>query len=154
MFLYGSSVHSHHLLIFSASVRSLLFLSFIMAHPCMKHSLDISSFLEEISSLSHLLFSSIFLHCSFKKTCLSLLVILWNSAFRYIFPFLPCLLLLFFSQLFVKPHQTTTVPPYISFCLGWFWSLLPTQFYKPPSIVLQALSTKFNPLNLFITSTI
>ena len=35
----------------------------------------------------------------------------------YILPFLPCLLLLFFSQLFVKPPQTTTLPSYISFSL-------------------------------------
>ena len=51
-FLYSSSVYSCHLfLISSASVRSLHFC--YCAYPCMKHSLDISSFLEEISSLSH-----------------------------------------------------------------------------------------------------
>ena len=33
------------------------------AHLCMKYSLGISDFHEEISSLSHLLFSSISLHC-------------------------------------------------------------------------------------------
>ena len=47
-----------------------------------------------------LLFSSISLHCSFKKAFLSLLAILWNSAF---FPFLHCFSFLFFLQLFVKP---------------------------------------------------
>ena len=47
-----------------------------------------------------LLFSSISLHCLFKKAFLSLLAILWNSAF---FPFLHCLSFLFFLQLFVKP---------------------------------------------------
>jgi len=58
-FLCCSSVYSCHLfLISSTSIRSLLFLSFI-AHPCMKYSLDISNFLEEISSLSH---SIIFLY--------------------------------------------------------------------------------------------
>ena len=51
-FLYSSSVYSCHLfLISSVSVRSLSFLSYI--HLCMKYSLGISNFLEEISSLSH-----------------------------------------------------------------------------------------------------
>ena len=50
----------------------------------MKCSLDISSFLEEISSLSHSVVS-ISLHCSFKKAFLSLLDILWNSAFRWVY---------------------------------------------------------------------
>ena len=49
-FLYSSSVYiSHIFLIFSLSVRSIPFLSFI----CMKCSLGIFCFLEEISSLSH-----------------------------------------------------------------------------------------------------
>ena len=52
-FLYSSSVYSCHLLISSASVRSILFLSFLGALFCMKCSPGISNFLEEISSLSH-----------------------------------------------------------------------------------------------------
>jgi len=51
----------------------------------------------------------------------------------------PCLLLLFFLQLFGKPFQTTTWPPCISFPLGWFWSLSPVQCYESPSIVIQEL---------------
>ena len=52
-FLYSSSVYSCHLfLIPSASLRSLPFLSF-RAHLCMKCSVGISDFLEEISGLSH-----------------------------------------------------------------------------------------------------
>ena len=57
----------------------------------------------------------------------------------YIFPFLLCLLLLF-SQLFVRPRQTTVLPFCISFSWGWSWSLSPVQYHKPPSIVLQVLS--------------
>ena len=51
-----------------------------------------------------LLFSSISLHWSLRKAFLSLLAILWNSAmiYIYIFPFLLCLSLLFFSQLFLS----------------------------------------------------
>jgi len=65
----------------------------------MKCSLGISDFLEEISSLSILLFSSFFffLHCSLSKAFLSLLVILWNSAFKWVY--------LFFSPLPLASHM-------------------------------------------------
>ena len=58
----------------------------------------------------------------------------------YIFPFLLCFLLLFFSQLFVRPPQTAI----LLFCIpfkfwGWSWSLSPVQYHEPPSIVLQTL---------------
>ena len=111
-------------------------------HPCMKCSLDISNFLDEISSLSHSTVFSISLHCSLKKAFLSLLAILWNSAFIWVYLSLSPLPLwlasLFFSAT-CRPPQTTTLHSYISFSLGWFWSLPPTQCYEPPSIVLQAL---------------
>ena len=42
-------------------------------------------------------------------------------AVGYIFPFLPCLSLLFYSQLFLKPPQKTTLLSRISYSLGWFW---------------------------------
>ena len=42
-----------------------------------------------------------------------------------IFPFLLCLSLFFFSQLFVRPPQTTILPFCISFSWGWSWSLPP-----------------------------
>ena len=67
-------------LISCASVRSIPFLSFYWAHLCMKCSLGISNFLEEISSLSHYV---VFLY--FFKVFLSLLVILWNSAFKWVY---------------------------------------------------------------------
>ena len=41
----------------------------------------------------------------------------------YIFPFVLCLSLLFFSQLFVRPPQTAILPFCISFSWGWSWSL-------------------------------
>ena len=53
-FLYSYSVYSCHLLISSVSVRSIHTISVLYcAHLCMKFSLGISNFLEEISSLSH-----------------------------------------------------------------------------------------------------
>ena len=57
----------------------------------------------------------------------------------YIFPFLPCLLLFFFSQLFVSPPPATILPFCMSSFWVWFWSLPSVQCYEPPSIVLQAL---------------
>ena len=62
-----------------------------------------------------------------------------GSPVGYIFDFFPSLPLLFFPQLFVKPPQTTTMPSFISFSLGWFWSLPPVHCYEPLSIILQAL---------------
>ena len=51
----------------------------------MKCSLGISDFLEEISSLSHSIVFLCFLHWSLRKAFLSLLAILWNSAFRCVY---------------------------------------------------------------------
>ena len=56
----------------------------------------------------------------------------WNGC---IFPFLLCFSLLFFSQLFVRPPQTTILP----FCISFSWSLPPVQCHELLSIVLQAL---------------
>ena len=51
----------------------------------MKCSLHISNFLEEVSNLSHSVVYSISLHCSLQKVFLSLLAILWNSEFSWIY---------------------------------------------------------------------
>ena len=88
-FLWNSAfswvLSCHLFLISSAPVRSLPFLSFIVSvlawNVC---SLDISSFLEELSIFFILLFSSISLHSSLNKTFLSLLAVLWNSTFSWI----------------------------------------------------------------------
>ena len=106
----------------------------------MKCSLGISNVLEEISSLSH---SVVFLYLfawSLRRAFLSLLAILWNSAFKWEHHFCSTLLFsLFFSQLFVRPPQTTILPFCISFPRGWSWSPCPVQCHEPPSIVHQAL---------------
>ena len=108
------------------------------AHLCMRDSLRISNFIEEISSLSH---SIIFLYFFAVTTeegflfspCYSL------EVYIHIFAFLFCLSLLFFFQLFVSPPQSTTSPSCISFSWRWFWSSPPIQCYELMSIVLQAL---------------
>ena len=142
-FLYSSSVYSCHLFLISyASVRSIPFLSFIVPVFAWNVLLIFLIFLKRSLVFLILLFLSISLHCSLTKAFLSLLGILWNSAFRwYIFPFLFCLSLLFFAQVFVRPPQTTILPFCISFSLGWFWSPSKqfVQCHEAQSIVLQAL---------------
>ena len=123
-FLYSSSVYSCYLFLISSA--SVLY----CAHLCMKCFLGSSNFLEEISSLSH---SIVFLYLFALFTeegflispCYSLE--LWIHMGN-IFPFLLCLLPLFFSQLFVKPSQTTILPFCISFschmlCILSAWGL-------------------------------
>ena len=125
----------HLFLISSASVRSILFLSLIVPIFALFLILLKKSLIFQI-----LLFSSISSHCSF-KAFLSLPAILWNSVFSWVYlPFLLCLSLLFFSQLFIRPLQTIILPSWISFSFRWFWSPTPVQCYKYPSIILQALS--------------
>ena len=54
----------------------------------------------------------------------------------YIFPFLLCFSLLFFSRLFVRPPQTAILP----FCISFSWDGLdPCLLYNVTSIVHQAL---------------
>jgi len=98
-FLYSSYVYSCHLfLISSASVRSILFLSF--SEPIFAWNVALVSliFLKRSLVFPILLFSSISLHSLLKKAFLSLLAILWNYAFRCLYlSFSP---LLFASLLF------------------------------------------------------
>ena len=81
----------------------------------MKCSLGVSNFLEEISNLLHLI---VFLSFFALITEEGFLIFPYYSAHSdgYIFPFLLCLLLLFFSQIFVRPPQSTI----LHFCLFFF----------------------------------
>ena len=95
-FLYSSFVYSYHLfLISSASIRSIPFLSFI--EPIFAWNVPLVSLILLKRSLVFpiLFFSSISLHWSLKTALLSLLAILWNSAFR-------CLYLSFSHLLFAS----------------------------------------------------
>ena len=84
-FLYSSSVYSCHLfLISSASVRSISLLPY-RAHLCMKCSLGISSFLEEISSLSHSIVCLYFFALIAEEGFLISPAIPWNSAFKWVY---------------------------------------------------------------------
>ena len=74
----------------------------------MKCSFGISDFLEEISSLSHSVVSSISLHWLLRKAFLSLLAILWNSAFRCLY--------LSFSPLFFASLLFTICEGFSAIC--------------------------------------
>ena len=135
-FLYSSSVYSCHLfLIFSASVRFILFLSIV---PIFAWNVPLVCliFLKRSLVFPILLFSFISLHWSLRKAFLSLLAILWNSAFRCLY--------LSFSPLRLASFLYSTICKAISdncFAFLHFFSLgvvLITACYKPPSPVLQA----------------
>ena len=135
-FLYSFSVYScHFFLIYSASVRSLLFLSFIV--PIFASNLGISAFLEEISSLSHsvvfLYFFALITEEGFISPCCSLkLCIQMGISFLLSFAF-------HFSSFLSYLWGLLRQPICISFSWGWSWSLPLVQCHKSLSIVLQAL---------------
>jgi len=84
-FLYSSVYSCHLFLISSASVRSIQSLSFIV--PIFAWNIPLVSliFLNRSLVFPSLLFSFISLHWSLRKAFLSLLAILWNSAFKWIY---------------------------------------------------------------------
>jgi len=127
-FSHSSPAYSCHVvLIPSASVMSILLLSFIV--PIFAWNIHLVSLISLKRSLVFpiLLFSSISLHWSLRKAFLSLLVILRNSAFRWIYvSFSP---LPFTSLLYSAICKNSSVN---HFSCGWFWSPPPVQWYEPP----------------------
>ena len=84
----------HLFLIFSASLRSIPFLSFIIPivawNVPFSQSVSQSVFLKRSLVFPILLFSSVSLYWSLRKAFLSLIVVLWNSAFKWVYlPFYP-----------------------------------------------------------------
>ena len=140
-FLYSSSVYSCHLfLISSASVRSIPFLSFIVPIFAWNAPLVSLIFLKRSLVFPILLFSSISLHQSLRKAFLSLLAILWISAFRWLYLFfspLPFASLLF--TVLCKASSDSHFPFLHFFYWEWSWSLSPVQCHEYPSIVFQEL---------------
>ena len=76
---------SHLFLISSASVRSLPFLSFIEPIFAWNIPLVPPIFLKRPLVFPILLLFSVSLHCWLKKAFLSLLAVLWNSAFSWVY---------------------------------------------------------------------
>ena len=139
-FSYSSAVYSFQLFfITTACTMSIPFLSFIVTIFGQDVHLIVPIFLKRYLVSPLLLFSSIFKHCTLKKTFFSLFAILWNSVFSWIY----------FS---LSPLLSASLPPsaickafsenHFSFCFsfsfGLFCLLLPVQYYRPPFIILQA----------------
>ena len=82
----GHIAHEHYIfLVSSASVRSIQFLSFLEPIFAWNVPLVHLIFLKRSLVFSILLFSSISLHWLVVKAFLSLLAILWNSAFKWVY---------------------------------------------------------------------
>ena len=117
---------------------------------------DISSFLKEKSDLPHLilLFSSISLHCSFKKAFLSLLALLRNSPFSLVyFPHFP----LPFTSLLSSAICKALSDNYFAFLRFLFFGMVMvmascTILWASVHSSSGTLSTRSNLLNLFIIS--
>ena len=153
-FLYSSSVYSYHLfLTLSASFRSIPFMSFIVLIIAWNVSFISLIFLKR--SLVFPILLPLFL-CTIhlrRPSYLSLLFFgtLHSDCFS---PFLLCLLLLFFSHLFVRPPQTTILPFCISFLLGMVSIIISCTMLQTSMHSSSGTLITFNPLNLFVTSTV
>ena len=139
--LYSSSVYCCHLfLISSTSVRSIPFLSFI--EPIFAWNVPFVSLIFSKRSQSFPFYCFPLFLCIDHWGRLSDLSLLFFGTLHsngYILPFLLCLSLLFFFQLFVRPPQITILPFCSSSSWGWSWSLPPVQCQEPHSIVHQVL---------------
>ena len=135
-------------------------------HLCLLHespssflyvcSLDISNFLERSLVLFFPLLSSISLHCLFKKPFLSLLAVFWNSAFSWVYLSLSPLL---FASLLSSAIYKASSDNHFAFLYFFFFEIaLVTASHTMVRTCIHSssgtLSTRSNPLNLFITSTI
>ena len=129
------------------------------AHLCMKCSLHISNFLEKISSLSHSIVFLYFFALITEETFFffqSLLAILWNSAFKWVYlSFSP---LLFASLLFTAICKAS-LENHFSFLHFFFLEvvLITASCTMSQTIIHSSsgtLSIRSNPLNPFVTFTV
>ena len=156
IFLYSASVYSCHLfLISSASVRSILFLSFIEPIFAWNFPWYLWFSWRDLYSFSFYCFPPFL--CIDHRGRLSYLSLMFFGTFHsdvYIFPFLLCFLLLIFSQLLVRPPQTVILLICISFSWGWLIPVSCTVSRTSVHSSSGTLSIRSRPLNLFLTSTV
>ena len=121
----------------------------------MECSLGISIFLKRSLIFPILLFSSISLHCSLKKACLSLLALLWNSAFRWVYLSLsPLPFISLLSSAICNASSDNQLAFLHFFSMGLV--LIPVSCSMSRTSMHSSsgtLSIKSSPLNLFLTST-
>jgi len=156
-FSYSCSVYSCHLfLISSASVRSLLFLSFIVPIFAWNVPLIVLFFLKRSLIFPILLFSSISLHFSLKKAFLSHLAFHWNSAFSWLYlSFSP----LPFTSLLSSAICNVSSDNYFAFLHFFFLGMVLvtascTMLWISVHGSSNTLFIRCNPWNLFVTSTV
>ena len=155
--LYGSSVYSCHLfLIYFASVQSVPFLYFFVPIFEWNFPLVSLSFLRRSRIFPILLFSSISLHWSVRKAFLSLLAILWNSAFKWVY--LSFSSLTFTSLLFSDMWKASS-DKHFAFLHFFFLGMVLVPDFSTMAWTYNhsfsgTLSIRSNPLNLFVTSTV
>ena len=145
------------LLIFSASVRSIPLLSFIV--PIFAWNVPLVSliFLKRSLVFPILLFSSNSLHWSLRKPLLSLLAIICNSAFKWVY--LSFSLFLLSSFFFFSAICKTSSDNYFVFLHFLFLGIIlittsRTMSWTSVHSSSGTLSISSNPLNLFVTSTV
>ena len=139
-----------------SSVRSIPFLSFI--EPIFAWNVPLVSriFLKRSLVFPILLFSSISLHWLLRKAFLSLLAILWNSAFKW--EYLSFSPLLFTSLLFTSICKALSDSHFAFlhfFSMGMV--LIPVSCTMSRTSIHSSsgsLSIRSSPLNLFLTSTV
>ena len=150
-------MYSFHLfLISSLYTRSLTFLPFIVPIFGWNAPLMFPIFLKRSLVFPLLLFSSSFIHCSLKKVFLSLLAVLWNSVFNWMYLSLSPLL---FNFLHSSTICKASSDNHFSFQLFFFFGMV---LFATSYTILQTsvhsfsgtLLTRPSPLNLFITSTV
>ena len=155
--LYSSSVYCCHLfLISSASIRSIPFLSFIVLIFAWNVPVISLIFLKRSLVFPILLFSSVSLHWSLRKAFLSLLAILWNSAFRWVYlSFSP----LPFTYLLFSAICKASSDNHFAFLHFFFLGMVLitafcTMSWTSAHSSSGTVSIRSNPLNLFVTSTV
>ena len=118
--------------------------------------LDIYIFLKRSLVFPLLLFSSIIKHCSLKKAFLSLLAVLWNSAFNRMYLSLSILLSTFLHSSTIRKASSDN---HFAFLLFFFfgmalftasWTILRTSVHSSSGTLL----SRPGPLNLCVTSTV
>jgi len=153
IFLYSSVYFCHLFLTSSASHRFLVFLSLLCLSLYEMLKTDLSNFRKEISSLSHcIIFFCLYTVHLRRSSILSLLFSITLHSVRYIFPFLPCLSLLFFPQLSVRPPQITIMLLHFFFFGMVLVIASCTVLWTFIHSSSCTLSTIYNPLSLFVTS--
>ena len=138
---------------FFCSINSLLFLSFIVPIFWMKYFFGISNFLEVFPLW---LLSSISSHCLLKKAVLSLLAVLWNSAFRWLYL---SLYLLLFTPIVSSAICKASSDSHFAFLYFFVFGMV---LFTASCVILWTyvhsssgtLFTRYNSLNLSVTSTV